>query len=215
MTMHTLTKPLIVLALVSVATAVVAQSTQPAIDYDWTTPVAAQRSLQRAQSLGDEATISSAYFAANDDERALLDSMNVQGEASAELHQACITKFARDLPKPPAEFAPLDPNLVEADVRGDEAIVYPAGKASGLWIKWIRVKGEWKVAMSDVLRVHLFGGRTLKSAIDENHKWAEQLCRLSRDIRAGHFTSPEEVDRKLDQLAEKSNEPASTRPSAK
>jgi hypothetical protein len=199
----------ILILFASFAPVTLGQATQPSGSYDWSTPTAAMASLERAGDEHDQAALKNAYHAATDEERALLDALDELGTASSELHKACLAKFRRGLPASPVASEPK--KKIEAEIRGDEAIVYPAGKQSGLGIKWVRVNGEWKVPMSEILRVHLISDKTLQNAVDRKRRWTNQLRRITREINAGRYASPEEVDKVLGDLAE-ADDAASTKP---
>jgi|SRR5687767_5466110 len=185
------------------------QSTQPAGGYDWSTPLAASASLARAMDRHDQATVTSTYHAANDDERALLKALDEQGTAAAELNRACVDRFKRGLPT-----TVYDASREEADVNGDTATVYPGGRQSGLGIRWVRVKGQWKLPMADVLRVHLMSYNTLENAVAEKRAWTKQLQRTADEVRTGRYGSPEAVNDRLNDLAV-ADDPPSTQPVGK
>ena len=195
------------------ATATFGQSTQPSRSYDWSTPLAADASLRLANHARDQAAVTRAYHADNGDQRALLSALNEQWVAGMTLHEACLARFKRELPSG-SVVRPAD-NRIEADVQGDEAIVYPGGKQLGLGITWVRINGEWKVAMSQILRAHLMTYKSLPRAIDEKRAWTKELRRLTDEIKAGRYSSPEDVDKALDDLAEASDRTPSTQPSGK
>jgi hypothetical protein len=187
-----------------VAGPVFAQTSKPSAKYDWSTPLAASASLARAGEQHEQ--FATAYQAATDDERALLRALVEQDAASAELEKACVDRFKRGLPN-----SKLEPIREEVEVNGDEAFVYPGGKESGLRIRWVRVNGEWKVPMADILRVHLMSYKTLQNAIDQKQSWTKQLRQVTDEVRAGRYASPDEVDKKLGDLAE-ADDTASTQP---
>jgi hypothetical protein len=186
-----------------------AQSTKPAPKYDWSTPLAASASLERAIDDHDQATVTSAYHATNDDERRLLSVLDEGGIAVAELNKACVDRFMRGLPRPK-----YDTTRDEAEINGDEAIEYPGGKQSGLRIRWVRIKGEWKLPMAHVVRMHLIGHKTLEEAIKDKQDWTKQLRRIADEVRAGRYSSPEDVHKRLGDLAE-AEYAASTQPAKK
>jgi len=190
-----------------VVVSAVAQSSKPATGYDWSTPLAASASLARAMERHDQ--FASAYHAATEDERALLRALIEQDAAAAALDKACVDRFKRGLP-----LSKQDTSRDQADIKGDEAFVYPGGKESGMRIRWVRVKGEWKLPMADILRAHLMSYKTLQNAIDQKQSWTGQLRKVTDEVCVGRYGSPEDVDKILGDLAE-ADDSASTQPTKK
>jgi hypothetical protein len=173
-----------------------AQSTKPS--YDWSTPAAAYVSLQLAMNQYDEVAVSAHYYAATDDERAALDAMSEDRKASLALHKACLDHFGRDS----SHSVQVEIGRVEAEVQGDTATVYPGGKKLGLRIKCVRVDGEWKMAMSDVLDFWLRTDKTLDRALARKRAWTRQVMQLAGDVKAGRYSSPDAVVQALGDLAD-------------
>ena len=176
-----------------------AQTTRPAVPYDASTPLKAAASLARAAAAHDQYAVTITYHAATDDERALLAAMDSAGRAAADLHDACLARFKQGLPEPAREDTTGDDD--EAEINGDEAFVYVAGKQSGLRVRWVRVRGQWKIPMSDVLRVQRRIHKSLERAVGEKREWATQVRQVAKEVRAGRYASPEEVETRLAELA--------------
>ncbi len=184
-----------------------AQTSEPATKYDWSTPLGASASIFKAGKQHEK--FATACHAGTDDERALLRALAEQEVAVAELDKACVERFKRGLPTSKQDTSPD-----EAEVNGDEAFVYLGGKESGVRIRLVRVNGEWKVPMADVLRAHLLMYKTLENAIDQKHSWTKQLRQVTDEVRTGRYASPDEVDKRLGDLAE-ADDMASTQPTKK
>jgi hypothetical protein len=176
----------------------IAQTTRASVPYDSSTPLKASASLARAAAAHDQYAVTITYHASTDDERALLSAMDSAGRAAADLHDACLARFNQGLPEPEREDTG---DADEAEVNGDEAFVYVGGKQSGLRVRWVRVRGQWKIPMSDVLRVQRRIHKSLERAIGEKRDWAKQVRQVAKEVRAGRYASPEEVETRLGELA--------------
>ena len=175
-------------------------ATRDAPEYDWSTPVAASKSLDRAIDKLDVDAQIGAYDARTDDERTLLDSMRETELAGLTLHNACLDRFGKDRPSqarhlPVAEY--------RAEIRGDEAFVYLLDDRSGLRHRWVRVAGQWKLPMKDILKVHLAAYKTLAAGLEQRRRWSDGLKEIARTVSAGRYRSAEEVDKAVDDLLDR------------
>ncbi|HEY2585166.1 MAG TPA: hypothetical protein VGI81_05320 [Tepidisphaeraceae bacterium] len=179
-------------------------TTREAAAYDGSTPVAAAKSLDRANDRHDVEAVVVAYVATTDEERALLDSMRETELAGRALYDACMKRFGRDLPSK-ATHAPAPADYV-ADIHGDDAVVYLGGKQPGLPTHWVRTGGRWRIPMKDILQIHLRAYKSLNADLEQRRRWTEGLNGIAHEVVSGRYGSAEDVDKALDDLANRESQ---------
>ncbi len=173
-------------------------ASQPSTLPDFSTPVAAAKSLYNAVQAGDPAAIQDVLYAADDSEKHLCRCFADLLVAGRKLQEAVRARFTQG----DAKFAL--PMITQSDlakydqgqtqIQGDEAQLTLSGQAHPL--KFKRIDGKWKVIASD------FAGAT-PANLPQQMQTLAQLTRVlneaAADVDSGKYPNPAEAEAGIQQ----------------
>jgi hypothetical protein len=167
---------------------------------DYSTPVAAAKSLYNAVQADDPGAIQDVLYAANDQEKQLCRTFADLLVAGRKLQEAVRSKFAQgdaNFAAPmitQSDLAKYDQGHEQISADGDEAQLTLSGQAHPL--KFKKVEGKWKVIASD------YAGATPANLPQQMHTLARLtrvLTEAAADVDSGKYPTAAEAEAGIQQ----------------